>query len=134
MSVEEPGSGFRARPRHEADGSEHLQRLHAELARLRSRFDRAVRDGREAFLAADSDTYDIAALAVINLADFVARELSPEVAAALPGHVIDGLRATRNIAAHNYAALDNSRLWATVTEHAPALIDDIESALRRGTR
>lgn len=100
-----------------------------ELARLRSRFERAARDGREAFLAVDSDSYDIGALAVINLADLVSRTLPADLAAALPDRALEGLRATRNLAAHNYAALDNARLWATICEHAPALIDLIEVAL-----
>ncbi|RXZ68314.1 HepT-like ribonuclease domain-containing protein [Agromyces albus] len=69
-------------------------------------------------------------LAVIHLADFVTRELPEEVTLSLPALARDGLRATRNVAAHNYAGLDNARLWNTVTEHAPALLDDIEVALR----
>lgn len=102
----------------------------AELARLRARLERAAGDGRDAFLSAESDSHDIGALAIINLADLVVRELPDDIVATLPERVIEGLRATRNIAAHNYAALDNSRLWTTVTVHAPALIDEIEAALR----
>ncbi len=82
------------------------------------------------FLAPESDGYDIGALAIINLADLVIRELPADIVANLPEQTVEGLRATRNIAAHNYAALDNSRLWMTVTVHAPALIVDIEAALR----
>lgn len=124
--------GFRARPRREADREASRQRLLAELARLRARFERAARDGREEFLRAESDSHDIGALAIINLADVVARELPDEVVSALPERVVEGLRATRNIAAHNYAALDNTRMWETVTVHAPALIAEIEAALRGG--
>ncbi|WP_448006187.1 HepT-like ribonuclease domain-containing protein [Agromyces bauzanensis] len=114
----------------DAPDHKRLERLLEEVARLRSRFERASRDGRDAFVATGSDSYDIGMLAVIHLADFVTRELPDEVAATLPEVARDGLRATRNIAAHNYAGLDNARLWRTVSEHAPALLDDIESALR----
>ncbi|WP_136709601.1 hypothetical protein [Agromyces sp. H66] len=131
MSEEPAPRGFRARPR--ADASDHqrrIERLLEEVARLRSRFERVSRDGREAFVASGSDSYDIGMLAVIHLADFVARELPDAIAAALPELARDGLRATRNVAAHNCAGLDNARLWSTVSEHAPALLDDIEAALR----
>ena len=130
MIDEQATPGFRARPR--ADDPVHLQleRLLEEVARLRSRFERAARDGRDAFIATGSDSYDIGMLAVIQLADFVTRELPDEAATALPEIARDGLRATRNIAAHNDAGLDNARLWSTVSEHAPALLDEIESALR----
>lgn len=130
MSDDPAGSGFRARPRRQADRAEATERLLAELARLRSRLDRAARDGHDGFVAPDSDGFDIGALAIIDLADLVVRELPSDVVAALPERMVEGLRATRNIAAHNYAALDNTRLWMTVTVHAPALIDDIEAALR----
>lgn len=103
----------------------------AELARLRSRLERAARSGRDDFLLAESDSHDIGALAIINLADLVVRELPDDIVATLPERIVDGLRATRNIAAPSSAALDISRLWMTVTVHAPALIDDIEAALRR---
>jgi uncharacterized protein with HEPN domain len=53
------------------------------------------------------------------------------VQAKLPPLARDGLRATRSVAAHNYAELDNSRLWVTLTVHVPALLDVIESELRR---
>jgi len=127
--VTEP-SGFTARPRagHQIPD---LGRLLAECERLRSRFARAARDGREAFVAEDSDSYDIGMLAVIQLADFVSRELPEDVQDALPKAARDGLRATRNIAAHNYAGLDNSRLWSTVSVRAPELIDTIEEGLRK---
>ncbi|MEV1129284.1 HepT-like ribonuclease domain-containing protein [Agromyces sp. NPDC049794] len=130
MSEEPAPRGFRARPRADASDQHRVERLLDEVARLRSRFERASHDGRETFVASGSDSYDIGMLAVIHLADFVARELPAEVASALPELARDGLRATRNIAAHNYAGLDNARLWSTVNEHAPALLDDIEAALR----
>jgi hypothetical protein len=130
VSDESPRTGFRARPRSAETSKVDTDRLLAEVARLRSRFARAGRDGRDAFVAEDSDSYDIGMLALIHLADFVARELPDEVASQLPELARDGLRATRNIAAHNYAGLDNARLWITVDEHAPALLDDIEAALR----
>lgn len=126
------GGGFRARPRRVADDTAKRERLLAELARVRSRLKRAAEEGIEAFLAVESDSHDIGALAVINLADLVVREMPPDVTATLPAGVIEGLRATRNIAAHNYAALDNSRLWLTVTVSAPALIDELDAALRNG--
>jgi hypothetical protein len=128
--VTDDSTGFRAQPRRAADREASRQRLLAELARLRSRLERAARNGRDDFLLAESDSHDIGALAIINLADLVVRELPDHIVATLPERIVEGLRATRNIAAHNYAALDNSRLWMTVTVHAPALIDDIEAALR----
>ena len=130
MSEEPAPRGFRARPRTDASLETRGERLLEEVARLRSRFERASRDGREAFVASGSDSYDIGMLAVIHLADLVARELPDDVAAALPELARDGLRATRNVAAHNYAGLDSARLWSTVNERAPALLDDIEAALR----
>ena len=122
---------FTARPRPGSEGTSQrkLERLRLEVVRLRSRFSRAARDGRETFEAVDSDAYDIGMLAIIHLADFVARELPEDVASQLPQLARDGLRATRNIAAHNYAGLDNSRLWQTVTVHAPRLLDQIDAAL-----
>ncbi|GAA1939149.1 HepT-like ribonuclease domain-containing protein [Agromyces allii] len=124
-----PRGRFTARPRTDGDGSERSrERLAAEVARLRSRFERATRDGREAFADTESDAYDIGMLAVIHLADLVNRQLPDEIAAALPRLARDGLRATRNIAAHNYAGLDNARLWETVSTHAPALLDAIDAA------
>jgi len=105
-------------------------RLTDEVARLRGRFERAARNGRDAFVRPDSDTYDIGMLAVIHLADLVSRPLPEEIAETLPTIARDGLRATRNIAAQNYAGLDNTRLWETVTTHAPALLDGIDAALR----
>ena len=129
--TDEPGSpGFRARPRADEPAHHQIERLLEEVTRLRSRFERAARDGRDAFVATGSDSYDVGMLAVIHLADFVTRELPDGVAATVPELARDGLRATRNIAAHNYAGLDNARLWSTVSEHAPALLDEIESALR----
>lgn len=129
--TDEPGTrGFHARLRAVEPTQHQIERLLEELTRLRSRFDRAARDGRDAFVAPGSDSYDIGMLAVIHLADFVTRELPDEVAAALPGLTRDGLRATRNIAAHNHAGFDNARLWSTVSEHATALLDQIESVLR----
>lgn len=122
-------SSFRARPRRPGDIEKQRARHLAELARLRSRFDRAARDGHAAFLEAESDGYDIGAFAVISLADFVLRELPTAAVGALPPESVDELRATRDIVAHNYAALDNTRLWLTVTEHAPHLLDEIERAL-----
>jgi hypothetical protein len=130
VTDEPSASGFRARPRSGDAPSIDVERMLVEVARLRSRFARAARDGRDAFIAAGSDSYDIGMLAVIHLADFVTRELPEEVALSLPELARDGLRATRNIALHDYAGLDNARLWNTITEHAPALLDDIESALR----
>ncbi|AZZ57174.1 hypothetical protein C5E08_15575 [Rathayibacter iranicus] len=50
----------------------------AEADRLLARLERATRDGREEFLRPVSDSRDIGALALINLADFVHRDL-PEV-------------------------------------------------------
>ncbi|MWV29808.1 HepT-like ribonuclease domain-containing protein [Rathayibacter iranicus] len=50
--------------------------------------------------------------------------------ARLPAASVEGLRATRNVAAHNYAALDNDRLLATVSVHAPALLTAIRAALQ----
>ena len=129
-----PRGRFTARTRSEPDGSEgserSRERLADEVARLRSRFERATRDGRESFADADSDAYDIGMLAVIHLADLVNRQLPVEIAATLPRLARDGLRATRNIAAHNYAGLDNARLWETVSIHAPALLDAIDAALQ----
>jgi hypothetical protein len=122
-------SGFSARPRRPDDDDGKTQRLVAEVERLISRMERAARDGRDEFLAADSDGRDIGALALINLADLVHRDLPAEIVSQLPAQDVAGLRATRNIAAHNYAALDNDRLWATITVHAPALLTAIRSAL-----
>lgn len=130
MTDDSAESGFRVQPRREADREASRQRMLAELARLRSRLERAARGGRDDFLLAESDSHDIGALAIINLADLVIRELPDDIVATLPERIVEGLRATRNIAAHNYAALDNGRLWMTVTVHAPALIDEIEAALR----
>ncbi|KZX20675.1 HepT-like ribonuclease domain-containing protein [Rathayibacter tanaceti] len=124
-------NGFSARPRRSDDDGEKTRRLIAEVDRLASRLARAVRDGREAFLTAESDSRDVAALALINLADLVHRDLPHEVVATLPSSDVAGLRATRNIAAHNYGALDSDRLWATVTGHAPRLLATIRSALMR---
>ena len=130
MSDEPSRPGFRARPRSGDIANADTDRLLVEVTRIRSRLSRAARDGRDRFVAVDSDSYDIGMLAVIHLADFVTRELPDDVVSSLPELARDGLRATRNIAAHNYAGLDNARLWNTVTEHAPALLDDIEAALR----
>lgn len=130
MNDEPSRSGFRARPRSGESANIDAERLLVEVARLRSRFARAARDGRDAFIAVGSDSYDVGMLAVIHLADFVTRELPEEITLSLPALARDGLRATRNVAAHNYAGLDNARLWNTVTEHAPALLDDIEAAVR----
>lgn len=121
--------GFRARPRREPEADRSV-RLLEEVDRLRARFARAARDGREAFLVEGSDSYDVGSLAVIQLADFVVRQIPDPIAATLPDDVLEGLRTTRNLAAHNYAALDAGRLWITVTESAPALLDRLESALR----
>jgi hypothetical protein len=126
---------FRARPRAEPpEDGRARDRILNELMRLRARFDRAARDGRDAFVGAESDSYDIGMLAVIHLADLVGRELPEEVVVSLPKLARDGLRATRNIAAHNYADLDNDRLWQTVSVHAPALLNAIEVAVRRDRR
>ncbi|MGW9630244.1 HepT-like ribonuclease domain-containing protein [Agromyces sp. NPDC055520] len=119
-----PGSGAGAALRPRA-----VERLTGEVARLRDRLTRATRDGRDEFISADSDAYDIGMLAVIHLADLVNRQLPDDIAASLPAVARDGLRATRNIAAHNYAGLDNARLWQTVSEHAPELLDAIQAAL-----
>jgi len=124
------GAPFAARERTPPDGRRRTDRIAAKLARLRSRFDRATRDGRAAFTAPDSDAYDVGLLAVINLADLVTRALPRAIVDALPAADVEGLRATRDIAAHDYAAMDNSRLWITVTESAPRLLDQIERALR----
>lgn len=130
MSDHDSAPRFRARPR--TDGADDAgARLLDEVGRLRSRFERSARDGRDDFIASGSDSYDIGMLALIHLADLVGRELPDDIAAALPTISRDGLRATRNIAAHNYAGLDNSRLWQTVTVHAPTLLDAIEAELRR---
>lgn len=122
-------SGFTARPRRTEDDGEKTQRLIAEIDRLLARLSRAAREGKEAFATPESDSRDVAALALINLADLVHRDLPPEIVSTLPPRDVQGLRATRNIAAHNYAALDNGRLWATITVHAPALLLTIRSAL-----
>ncbi len=106
-------------------------RLLAEIARLRSRLERAARDGKEAFADEQSDAHDIGTLAVIHLADLVHRQLPAEIGETLPRRAFEGLRATRNIAAHNYAGMDNSRLWETVTVAAPELLSLIEGELRR---
>ncbi len=120
VTDETPRAGFTARPRTDAGRSVYpTEKLLAEITRLRARFARAARDGRDAFVRSDSDSYDIGVLAVIHLADLVNRQLPDGVAATLPPVARDGLRATRNIAAHNYAGLDNARLWDTVTAHAP---------------
>lgn len=130
MTAEGEAAGFRARPRVEhAEAARARESILAELMRLRSRFARASRDGRDAFVGAESDSYDIGMLAVIHLADFVGRKLPEAVVVSLPKVARDGLRATRNIAAHNYAGLDNDRLWQTVSVHAPALLDAIEAAV-----
>ena len=122
-------SGFSARPRRPEGDDGKTQRLVAEVDRLISRMKRAARDGHDEFLAADSDGRDIGALALINLADLVHRDLPADIVSQLPPQDIVGLRATRSIAAHNYAALDNDRLWATIAVHAPALLSAIRSAL-----
>jgi hypothetical protein len=121
---------FSARPRAHADEVRVTERLISEITRIRARFERATRDGKDAFAGDGSDSYDIGMLAVIHLADLVNRQLPDDIASAIPPVARDGLRATRNIAAHNYAGLDNARLWETVTTHAPALLDAIEAALR----
>ncbi|MRG60398.1 DUF86 domain-containing protein [Agromyces sp. CFH 90414] len=129
-----PPARFVARPRTqepEGPAASTRERRLAEVERLRSRFERAARDDVDAFRAPGSDAYDIGMLAVIHLADFVGRDLPSEVIAVLPQRDRDGLRATRNIAAHNYAGLDNTRLWETVTVHGPALLDLIEAELTR---
>jgi len=125
------GHRFSARPRSTGDDAHRAEKLLAEAERLRSRLERAARDGRDAFTSGGSDAYDIGMLAVIHLADLVTRQLPDDVAATLPPLARDGLRATRNIATHNYAGLDNARLWDTVTTHAPALLDAIEGQLRQ---
>ncbi|KQQ03857.1 MULTISPECIES: HepT-like ribonuclease domain-containing protein [unclassified Rathayibacter] len=124
-------SGFSARPRRSGDDVEKTRRLIAEVDHLSSRLARSARDGREAFLAAESDSRDVAALALINLADLVHRNLPDEIVSTLPALDVTGLRATRNIAARNYGALDSDRLWTTVTAHAPTLLATIRSAFTR---
>lgn len=124
-------TGFTVRPRSDDDG-EKRRRLIAEVDRLLSRLSRASRDGRQTFLAEESDSRDIGALALINLADFVLRDVPAEIVSTLPATDVAGLHTTRNIAAHNYAALDNDRLWLTITEHAPALLATIRAALLDG--
>ncbi|MGI9822179.1 hypothetical protein [Agromyces sp. Marseille-Q5079] len=106
------------------------ERLSEEVARLRSRFERATRDGRGTFADADSDAYDIGMLAVIHLADLVNRQLPAAIAATLPRLARDGLRATRKTAARNSALGDNARLWETISTHAPALLDAIDAGLQ----
>ncbi|PPG68255.1 hypothetical protein C5C31_09930 [Rathayibacter rathayi] len=123
---------FTARPRRPADDTGKRSRLILEADRLLSRLDRAARDGEDEFVRPVSDSRDIGALALITLAEFVHRDLPAAVVAQLPGDAVEGLRATRNIAAHNYAALDNERLWATLTVHAPALLRTIRAALLNG--
>ncbi|OOB91356.1 HepT-like ribonuclease domain-containing protein [Rathayibacter sp. VKM Ac-2630] len=123
---------FTARPRRSADDADKRSRLILEADRLLSRLDRAARDGEDEFVRPVSDSRDIGALALITLAEFVHRDLPAAVVAQLPGDAVEGLRATRNIAAHNYSALDNGRLWATVTVHAPALLRTIRAALLDG--
>ncbi|NQX10812.1 hypothetical protein HQQ80_04150 [Microbacteriaceae bacterium VKM Ac-2855] len=124
-----PERSFRSRPRAAAPDTSKHQRQLTQLARLRHRLERATRDGEAAFVAEQSDTHDIGTLAIINLADFVTRELLPEIVSQLPPDAVQGLRRTRNIAAHEYAELDNGRLWLTVSVYAPALIARIEAAL-----
>ncbi|KQM81293.1 hypothetical protein [Agromyces sp. Leaf222] len=137
--AEVPRGRFSARPRIEPEGSgsdlserseRSRERLSDEVARLRSRFARATRDGRESFADTDSDAYDIGMLAVIHLADLVNLQLPDEIADTLPRLARDGLRATRNITARNAAHGDNARLWETVSSHAPALLDAIDAALQ----
>ncbi|AND17376.1 HepT-like ribonuclease domain-containing protein [Rathayibacter tritici] len=123
---------FTARPRRPAEDTDKRSRLILEADRLLSRLDRAARDGEDEFIRPVSDSRDIGALALITLAEFVHRDLPAAVVAQLPGDAVEGLRATRNIAAHNYAALDNERLWTTVTVHAPALLHTIRAALLDG--
>ena len=130
MTDDQRRGGFTARARSDSADDRAAAKLLAEVERLRGRFARAARDGRESFVSADSDGYDIGMLAVIHLADLVTRQVPADVAATLPPLARDGLRATRNIAAHNYAVLDNIRLWLTVSEHAPTLLDALEAALR----
>ena len=101
---------FSARPRSHADEIRVTEKLISELTRIRARFERATRDGKEAFAHDGSDSYDIGMLAVIHLADLVNRQLPDDIASTIPPVARDGLRATRNIAAHNYAGLDNARL------------------------
>ncbi|SMH45844.1 hypothetical protein SAMN06295885_2629 [Rathayibacter oskolensis] len=57
------------------------------------------------------------------------RDLPTEIVATLPAEDVAGLRTTRSTAAHNDAALDNDRLWATITVHTPALLTSIRAAL-----
>lgn len=121
-------SGFTARPR--SSPVTDAPRLLAESRRLRSRLARAAESGRQAFVAEHSDAYDIGMLAIIHLADFVTRELPTDIQEVLPETARAGLRATRNIAAHNYAGLDNDRLWSTVSKHAPELLDLVDEELR----
>lgn len=129
MSEDPPGGGFHRRPRTvDRDPGTHLRQI-AELHRIRERLERAARDGEAAFVADPSDSHDIGTLAIINLADFVARELPPHIVAQLPTDAVQGLRRTRNIAAHAYAELDNGRLWLTVSTFAPALLATIAEAL-----
>lgn len=129
MTDDATDEGFRSRPRATTPDPAKRERQRAELARLRGRLARATRDGEDTFVAEQSDSHDIGTLAIINLADFVARELPPEIVARLPDDAVQGLRRTRNIAAHDYAELDNGRLWLTVSVYAPALIVTIEAAL-----
>jgi len=87
--------------------------------RLRARFNRAVHDGRDEFIAPDSDGYDIGILVVINLADFVARELLDEVQAMLPSLARDGLRDPQRRRPY-LRQTRRSRLWTTLTVRVPA--------------
>lgn len=105
----------------------------AEL--LRRRFERARAEGYEGFAATESDSYDVGSLAVVRLADLVARlqearaEGAPDALAGVPEVDLRGLAASRNFAAHHYLRVDRGVFWRTVTIDAPRVLARIRQNL-----
>ncbi|QIK62636.1 hypothetical protein G7068_04985 [Leucobacter viscericola] len=127
-------SGFVARQRVPQEAAEKQIRLADnllhEVVRLRRRLDRVLSLGYEAFAEPDSDSYDIGSYLVIQLAHLVTQELPGEITDRIAVDDQQGLRAVRNVAAHDYMQMRQALLWETLTVHVPRLLQVIEEALK----
>lgn len=118
---------------HHDRGTDRANFLEA-IAEIR-RFIDYVRGGIPVNFTSDPGAYGAATTAVIRAASLFERDGFARFLSVTPEDVRDGLRATRNIAAHaGYTTMDDRLFWTTVTVELPDLLDQWEAAARRATQ
>lgn len=80
---------------------------------------------------ADSELIRSAVLQKLIVVGEAASGLSPELRAAHPEVPWQGVRAFRNVAVHQYFAVDWPQVWAIATRDVPALREQVRAVLQQ---